>query len=167
MLITSKNLPFVVLKYLKEGVFVLKISAQPKYNIYPTFKAIEAPNDSTSVLTEPQSSVLNSEDKEQNQKASLLKQTYLKWVGVSEMTLGVVNGLVSGTVTGALIAVLDMLISGVKKVSKGEMALGDIFKPSKAMSKGGKILAPAVAGFLLAENIIVAKLKTDKKKLEV
>jgi len=97
-------------------------------------------------------------------KEDIVKQTYSKWVGLSGMGKGITKGLIAGFFAGTAVAACDIIISVFKNPLN---AFKETFKPMKLRSKTGKILAPAVAAFIFIENIIVAKLKINKKRAEV
>lgn len=102
-----------------------------------------------------------------NSQDNTLKKMYSGWTNFSEFTKGIIKGILNGAITGLIIIGLDILISGSKKFHNKKITFEEIFKPSKSMSKIGKILAPVAAVFVFIENVVGAKLKTDKKLSEI
>lgn len=100
---------------------------------------------------------------EKKEEKSTLKKIYSGWIKLSTMTKGVIKGILSGAFLGGIIALVDIVYSGSKKVTKGNLKIKDMLNPKASMSKTGKIAAPVVAGLVFIEKIVVAKLKSNKK----
>lgn len=89
------------------------------------------------------------------------------WINLTQGVSGLLKGVIYGFLAGTTIAGADYLIAGSKKLAKGSLKGEGAFKPKNVMSKKGKILSYVAAGVVLLSNLIIAKLKANRKTANV
>lgn len=97
----------------------------------------------------------------------VIAKTAYTWVNFSEGIKGVAKGVFYGIVSGAAVAAVNTIFSGVRKFKNKQIKFLQIFNPKKAMSKVGKTLAFVTAGIVFAGNLIIAKLRANLKTADV
>lgn len=108
-----------------------------------------------------------SKESKSKPKGILSKIAYA-WVNLSEGIKGLAVGFTYGVLAGSVFAVGNSIYSMRNRIKAKEAKFSEaILHPIKSMSKTGKILSFVVGGVVLAGNLVIAKLKANKRTADV
>lgn len=108
-----------------------------------------------------------SEESKSKPKGFISKIAYA-WVNLSEGIKGLAVGFTYGALAGSIFAVGNSIYSMRNRIKTKEAKFSEaILHPIKSMSTTGKVLSFVVGGVVLAGNLVIAKLKANKRTADV
>lgn len=138
----------------------LKLAQAPQFPVQMPQAVAQIPVPTVQL---PQSIAQTPQPITQVPQKSTVSKVATSWVSTSEAIKGIVTGLFSGLIVGGLTMGIDMIVSGSIKKFKNQISFKEMIKPSKAMSKTGMILAPALAGLVFGGHLFEAYFNAKRK----
>lgn len=117
---------------------------------------IESPDSQKEPVQQPAQSPVNPSQ-------GLVSKSYNAISKTSAIAKGIVDGIISGLVFGTIVAGVDMVYSGIKKLKNKEIKFTEIFNPKKSMSKLGRNMSYFSAIGIMAGTIFSEYLQANKK----